>query len=391
MKKAFLCLATAFLAASGAMAQVVVKTGAGDLSLRLIGRTNLDYGRYFSHSDNFNYGFKMNDTRLGVLANFDEKWSAKIEICYANKAVSFRDLWVGYKINDKMSLTAGNHFQPFGAKILGLGYKFIEDAQADYAICPARKVGLSYAFVTNPFMATAGIYSDGNVDAPAANQGYSVAAKLIGRPICKDSSVLHIGVAGMYTDNKNAYDFKVVQPETFIGGKQLIDYKSEVANTININRAEAELIWILKRFYFETHYLTGYSNLIGDENFQTQGGYAQASFLLIGKKQNYNKRTGLAANASPKNLELLARVNMLNMDEFSTNTVREVTNDEGVVERENITTITPEQKELDFTLGLNYFFNKNLNARLNYTVSKVECGENEFTNNAIQARLQFSF
>ena len=79
MKKAFLCLATAFLAASGAMAQVVVKTGAGDLSLRLIGRTNLDYGRYFSHSDNFNYGFKMNDTRLGVLANFDEKWSAKIE------------------------------------------------------------------------------------------------------------------------------------------------------------------------------------------------------------------------------------------------------------------------------------------------------------------------
>lgn len=391
MKKAFLCLATALMAASGAMAQVVVKTGAGDLSLRLIGRTNLDYGRYFSHCDNYDYGFKMNDTRLGVLANFDEKWSAKIEVCYANKAISFRDLWVGYKINDKMSLTAGNHFQPFGAKILGLGYKFIEDAQADYAICPSRKVGLSYAFVTNPFMATAGIYSAGNVDAPAANQGYSAAAKLIGRPICKDSSVLHIGVAGMYTDNKSSETFKVIQPETFTGSKSLVAYTSDINNTININRAEAELIWILKRFYFETHYLTAFSNLIGDENFQTQGAYAQASFLLIGKKQNYNKRTGLAANASPKNLELLARVNMLNMDEFTTTTVKDVVNDEGEVVKENVSTLNPEQKEMDFTLGLNYFFNKNLNARLNYTVSKVEKGENEFTNNAIQARLQFSF
>ena len=151
------------------------------------------------------------------------------------------------------------------------------------------------------------------------------------------------------------------------------------------------MIWILKRFYFETHYLTAFSNLIGDENFQTQGAYAQASFLLIGKKQNYNKRTGLAANASPMNLELLARVNMLNMDEFTTTTVKDVVNDEGEVVKENVSTLNPEQKEMDFTLGLNYFFNKNLNARLNYTVSKVEKGEDEFTNNAIQARLQFSF
>lgn len=391
MKKALLSLAALFMAASSAMAQVVVKTNAGDLSLRLIGRTNLDYGRYFSECDHYDYGFKMNDTRLGVIANFDERWSAKAEICYANKAISFRDLWIGFKINDKMSLTAGNHFQPFGAKILGLGYKFIEDAQADYAICPARKVGLSYAFVTNPFMATAGIYSDGNIDAPAANQGYSAAAKLIARPICKDSSVLHIGVAGMYTDNKNDYGYKVVQPETFIGGKSLISYNSAAANTININRAEAELIWILKRFYFETHYLTAFSNLIGEDNFQTQGGYAQASFLLIGKKQNYNKRTGLAANASPKNLEVLARVNTLKMDELTSTSFEDVEIDGEIFNQKVETVLSPESKELDFTLGLNYFFNKNLNARLNYTVSKVEKGDDEFTNNAIQARLQFSF
>lgn len=382
MKKALLGIAALAMAASSAMAQVVVKTNSGDLSLRLIGRTNLDYGRYINHSDALDYGFKMNDTRLGVIANFDQNWSAKAEICYANKAISFRDLWIGYKINDKMSLTGGNHFQPFGAKILGLGYKFIEDAQADYAICPSRKIGISYDYTTNPFKATAGIYSDGNIDAPAANQGYSVAAKLIARPICQDSSVLHFGVAGMYTDNKSSYAFKTVQPETFIGGRTLSTYTADVNNTININRLEAEMIYIIKRFYFETHYLDAMSNLIGDDNFHTKGGYAQASFLLIGNKQNYNKKTGLAANASPKNLEILARIDRLNMDAYAATSVV----DDEVVSRK-----VDDQNVTDFTLGLNYFFNKNLNARLNYTVAKVEQGDAERTNNAVQARLQFSF
>ena len=388
MKKTLLSLAAFAFAATSAMAQVVVKTNSGDLSLRLIGRTNLDYGRYITHSDGHDYGFKMNDTRLGVVANFDEKWSAKAEICYANKAISFRDLWIGFKINDKMSLTGGNHFQPFGAKILGLGYKFIEDAQADYAICPSRKIGISYDYTTNPFKATAGIYSDANTDvlggANGINQGYSVAAKLIGRPICGDSSVLHIGVAGMYTDVANDYTYGINQPETF-NSRSILKYASPVASTININRGEAELIYIIKRFYFETHYLTAFSNMVdGLDNIKMNGGYAQASFLLIGNKQNYNKKTGLAANASPKNLEVLARIDRLKFDEQKSTTT---------IDNETIENVVPEQSVTDFTLGLNYFFNKNLNARLNYTVSKVEMGDGdaESTQNAIQARLQFSF
>lgn len=388
MKKTLLSLAAFAMAATGAMAQVVVKSNAGDLSLRLIGRTNLDYGRYFSqnYTDDA-YGVKMNDTRLGVIANFDEKWSAKAEICYANKAISFRDLWIGFKINDKMSLTGGNHFQPFGAKILGLGYKFIEDAPADYAICPSRKIGVSYDYTTNPFKATAGIFSDANIDALAPNQGYSVTAKLIGRPICGDSSVLHFGVAGMYTDVANDYTYAVPQAETAVGTR-LASFTSPVNRTININRGEAEIIYIIKRFYFETHYLTAVSNMMeSDDNFKMQGAYAQASFLLIGNKQNYNKKTGLAANASPKNLEVLARIDHVNMDECDYTAIK--------TDAAGVTTATPatapERKVTDFTLGLNYFFNKNLNARLNYTVSKTEVGDDEMTNNNIQARLQFSF
>lgn len=387
MKKLLLSLAAFALTATASMAQVSLKSNNGDFSLRFIGRTNLDYGRFISHSDEKDYGFRMNDTRLGVQASFDQKWSAKAEICYQNSAISFRDLWIGYQINDKMSLKGGNHFQPFGAKTLGLAYKFIEDAQADYAICPSRKIGISWNYVTNPILLQAGVYSDGNVDKLTVNQGYSVAAKIIGRPICNDTTVLHFGAAGMYTDVANDYSYTVKQAETF-ANHSLMSFKSLEDHTSNINRGEFEVIFLHKRFYFESHYLTAFSNLDYEDNFQTNGFYAQASFLLIGQQQNYNKKTGLAQNASPKNLELLARVNYLKMDE--TNYLKDVVDEEtnNIVYKE---TVSPDEKEIDFTLGLNYFFNKNLNARLNYTVSKTDINGDEHTNNAIQARMQFSF
>lgn len=356
------------------------------MNFRLIGRTNLDYGRYIIHSDEPTYGVQVNDTRLGFIASFDKKWTAKTEICFDNRAISFRDLWIGYAINKEMSVTAGNHFQPFGAKTLGLNYKFIEDAQADYAICPSRKIGVSYDYTTNLFKGTAGLYSDANIDnlggASDENQGYSVSAKAIVRPICGDSTVLHFGVAGMYTDVANDYAFSVRQPETF-NEKTLLTVTAPNLLASNINRGEAEVIFIHRRFYAEAHYLTAFVNVPENyDNIKMNGGYAQASFLLIGEQQNYNKKTALATNASPKNLEILFRADYLSIDEHGI--LGEVDG-------------APATKVADFTVGLNYFFNKHLNARLNYTVSNV-CVENNYggddfenTNNAIQARLQFAF
>ena len=362
-----LLFAIACLTTMTVQAQVVVKTEKGDLGLRLIGRTNLDYGRYLDNEQD--YGVRMSDTRLGIQATFDTVWSAKAEICYDKKAISFRDLWIGYQINESMYLKGGNHFQPFGAKILGLAYKFVQDAPADYAICPSRKVGVSYGFISKPFLGTAGLYSDGNVDAFEMNDGFSVSAKAIVRPVLTDNTVLHIGAAGMYTKSNNGSTYKGVMPNS-LDTKSLIlsdscSNKYKATDIINVNRMEIEAIFIYKKLYAEGHYLQAYNNLIGDNNFKAEGYYAQASYLILGNQQNYNKKTGLAQNASPKNLEILARFDHLELDN--------------------------EEKMNDVTIGANYFFNKNLNARLNYIYAKSEVEDKDYTNNMIQARLQFSF
>lgn len=361
MKTLKTLVAVAMLAlATLAQAQIVVKTDAGDFKLRLIGRTNLDMGTYLTdHLDNRN-GVSLNDTRLGVQATFDDVWSAKIEIRYSEKAISFRDLWIGYKINDKNSLKAGNFFQPFGSKILGLNYRFVENASADNAFCPNRKMGLAWSYVSDPFNLTAGIFTDGDVDGKNMDQGYSLTAKAIARPIIDDKTILHIGAAPMFTKSPNSVTFKGTMPTTIASHSFITTPKME---TDNVFRSEIEAIFISGKFYAEARYLMAKTSCDNEDNdIFGQGFFAQASFLLKGDQQKYNKSTGLAAPPAPKSLEVLARVSHVDLDIYG--------------------------KMTDVTIGLNYYFNKNVNVKANYVACAVKDAD---THHLAQMRLQFSF
>nr|MCR5455608.1 OprO/OprP family phosphate-selective porin [Bacteroidales bacterium] len=119
-------IAAAFAALSyQAQAQITVVPENDQFSLKLIGRTNLDFGTYFNrtdpeagHPDN---GVAVYDTRLGVTGKFLEKWDYKIELCFAYSkdpadatTISFRDVFVKYNFNKNHHIQAGNVFMPFG-------------------------------------------------------------------------------------------------------------------------------------------------------------------------------------------------------------------------------------------------------------------------------------
>ena len=136
----------------------------------------------------------------------------------------------------------------------------------------------------------------------------------------------------------------------------------------NYGRYEIEAIFITGRFYSEVHYMGMNANTPGEDNFKINGFYGQASFLVIGDQAKYNKKTGLAAAPAPKSLEVLARVSRSNIQEDAHLT--------------------------DFTIGANYFINKNLNFKLNFihSVSSIDNSNAEdMTYNWLQGRLQFSF
>ncbi len=376
LKKTFLATAIAAMAITQSHAQITITPENDDFSLKLIGRTNIDAGTYFNRyaTDHVDNGIAINDTRLGVMGSFLKNWDYKIEICFDKKAISFRDVFIKYNFNSKHHLQFGNVFMGYGLKPLGLAYKFIDDATVDNTLCPARKIGLVYLLTTDHFNFNGGVYSDGNIDNGNSkfDQGVILSAKAIYRPIIDETTVLHIGVAPMYTNSPNAATFTGVFPETFTTAGNtpryiLHDGSNGAAVSFDgthYSRYEAELIFIQQKFLFETHY-QGASFELNNNRYHVGGILAQCSYLLIGDQQNYNKKTGLCQNASPRNLEILARYDYLDL------------NDGG--------------NQGDLTIGVNYFFTKHFNMKLNYGVVQEHHGDYHKTYNAVQVRAQFSF
>jgi len=388
MKKIIL-FACAVVMASTSFAQVTVPTKNGDFNLRLIGRTNIDFGTNVAGDgknahDHYTNGAALTDTRLGISATFAENWYAKMELSYDKKALSFKDVYVGYKFNSKHALQIGNFWEPYSNKPMGtLNWRFIGDASIDILSVNSRRLGIGYMYTTDPVNITLGAFSDGSADAKALNQGYALAGKVVFRPILNEDdnkkieSVLHLGIAANYTNSPVEYTLSSSLPYAFEsrGFGALTAFK---ATPKSIARYEGEFIYIKKKWYVEGHYLSNYFNLAG-KDFFAQGASLQGSYLLIGNQQNYDKKTGWAKIPAPKSLELLARVDFLDM-----NFGKKV---------EKISFFSFGQS-CDVTVGLNYYFNKYVNAKLNYIYGKSFV-ENDTVDepryHAIVGRLQFSF
>lgn len=371
--KLLLTLVFAFIA-NVALAQVSIKTDAGDFKLTFKGRTHFDaavFGGDLGKTEAGNHynAVQMNDTRFGFIASFDEKWSAKAEMCYANGGVTFRDLYIGYKIDDKSNIQAGNFWMPFGYKVLGPAYRFVENSSLDNTINGiSRKIGVAYNYNSDPLKLTFGIFSDGSVDAAKqTNKGYNIAAKAIFRPILDQNTVLHIGVAPLFTHTPNTVNFNTTAP-TPTKSISLASNSFTDDEQYNVFRGEIETIFISGKVYVEGRYQHANVNTPGDQNFKVGGFYLQSGFLLIGDQQNYNKANAYATNLSPKNLELTARYAHVahNMGE----------------DNEQITN--------DVTVGLNYAFNKYLMTKLNWAHGQLK--DVDVANyNFVHLRFQFVF
>ncbi len=151
---------------------------------------------------------------------------------------------------------------------------------------------------------------------------------------------------------------------------------AEVADAINQWKFGADLILIYDGFYFQSEYSAIKLNRkTAVHNYVSDGIYAQAGLLLLGdKKYNYDNIQGWVPNPNPKNLELLLRYNITDLND----------RDAAVMGG----------KLKDLTIGANYFINKYVAVRLNFTHAKVD-GNGHYgvaeKFNYIQGRFQLNF
>lgn len=353
-------------------AQNFVVSETNGFEWRLMGRVFFDAGAFFNDKTDLGNGVQINDLRLGTQIRFLQHWNVKMELGYGDEKVSIKDIYINYKTGNH-NIRLGYYHEPFGIDRIGsTNFKFIETASADKTFGSNRKLGVCYLYNQTYFNFMGGVFSDGNPGkANQLNQGYTLSTKFIGRPVVGDGRLLHLAIAPRFSSHGDQIEFKGGVPTTLLSGADNRFVLADVTQVINQWKMEVEVIGIYRKWYLEGHYLMVHVNRAGVPNYNGQGGYIQGGYMILGEKQNYNPVTGMVANPVPKSLEVLCRYNRTNL------------NDAGIIGG----------KLSDLSLGMNYFINKYIVARLNYVHVMVSHdapgGVDDF--DLVQGRIQFSF
>ncbi len=364
------CVFLSFILGRQAFAQEFVRGGKADFHWRLIGRVFFDGGVFTR--DSSVTSFQVNDLRLGTVIRFMDDWEAKLELAYGDSKISLKDVFLNYG-RENYAIRLGYHFEPFGnARVGTANYRFITDAASDKALGNKRKLGISYSYNHRFINIMAGVFSDGDIEkAKPLNQGYSLAAKFVGRPLMKDKRLIHIGIAPRFNSSSQEVAFSCGSPTDLLSKKDNTLVEASVGQVIDQWKLDLELILLYDKWYFQGQYFGAYVNRFAASNYQAKGGYAQVGYMILGAKHNYNPVTGMIVNPAPKSLEILVRYDNVNLND-------------GEVRGGRMS---------DISLGMNYFINKFVAAKINYTRmmpgETAIGGANGF--DVVQGRIQFNF
>lgn len=361
-------------------AQAFVQSSGDVLKWRLTGRALFDAAFFHSDSTRLGNGVAIGDVRLGGLVHFLQDWTGKIDVGFAHNKVGLKDTYIAYT-RDKHQWKAGYYFEPFGTEIQEptTGYRFMNMSVTSTSFGDKRKVGVSYRYTAHDITAVGGFFGDTELESSKnMDGGYTFAAQLIGRPVYDEEKLVHIGVSARFSkpdqEKKDKLTYKAGAPSYVFHKEKNVFLKADVTRTINQWRTGADLIVFFKELYFQSEYLVAHVNRFGGKNYTGQGVYTQIGYLLGGNKQyKYNRTMGMVENPDPKNVELLLRYNITDLNDHRA----------GICGG----------RAQDITVGVNYFFNKYVIAKLNYTFMFTDRyavnGKEDVE--YVQARLQLKF
>ena len=391
---------------------LVFKSTKSDYKLWLDTRVNIDGATFFGPGEDLEpigNGVSIRRARFAVKAQVFKNWYGEVDMDMADGAFELKDAIIRYDGIPNLQIQMGN-FKEFiltQRNTSSRNLTLIERPFIASALTPSRSIGINFKYSVPFVWASAGYFfqevksseelglvQDNNKDM-GINPGSSINAKLALRPITKLHSGLIFSGAYSYRTPKSSSSLYDYEEEEYEYG---VRYSSRATTSINRKKyldtngipAENEQIYngeILayhNGFRFEAAYQGTTVKVDGarkdeinefitdeandgdaDEAFEDKdflafdnsnknfyGYYVQASYLLFGGKNRYdaggNKMTRPTRGQDWGDIEVVGRFDHLNLNTGTT------TND------------IMGGSAYAYTLGLNYYINRQVKFMLNY-------------------------
>lgn len=313
-------------------------------------------------------------------------------------------------------------------------YHFISRAGAANALGEGRELGITYKFTNDKFMAYQGVTTENQYNKIESGfNGIVLSGRYQYRPINDGTQTLMIGgniryqhVGGGVTENNVLKKtIKLGQSmETFVDEDERF-VSCELPWAENVLDAGAEALYHNDKLFVRGEYLYKHvtkkrdsktlfdasnnnidtwgtldawitANPLRSNNFH--GGYVEAGYMIFGNPYKFDSRNGTLKGLSGRSLEIVGRFNYTGLNDINAGEYYSAGRDQ----------YYPDDMMADYpyksssvgggavrswTLGVNYSFNRFVQAMLDYTYSNLSKDKYAYDKNfhMVQARVQFVF
>ena len=365
-KKLAAGLLFAFFVNAGYSQSLEIKTGNAEdekIKVSMGGRLVFDGAVYYDDKTPLGNGVTVSDTRLTTKMDY-KKWNVKIDVGFNDKKVNTKDLHLQYNISESSWVKLGYYGEQFGLENWegSAWQKFMTPAVSTQAFGTGRQVGITYVNWNDKFYYGGGIFSDNDAlsNTKEGNQGYSFISKTSYAPLNKNGNLIHFGVSGEYrTGNRNGLDEnnKTERIMTYSSGLDTrVDKKKPIDFTLdqvkNQWRFVTELVLTSGPVFVQGEYFALHTNRkTGFHSYDAGGFYLESGLLLLGDKTyRYNLEDRRLKRPKDKTLELVARYNYTDLND-------------GIYGTE----VLKGGRVSDVTAGFNYYLNKYIGFKFNYS------------------------
>lgn len=357
------------------------------VEIKSVGRIHFDGGVLGAnnyHSE-FVSGIALADFRAGLMMRYGQ-WKSKIEMGYANQALSVKDVFIEYDFNKHTLLRGGYFLHQFGMQsVFGASAKIsMEEPLSNSAFYNNRLVGLMLMHQKDKFFGTLSLFAENEAMKKSADktgsQGMGMMSRLLYRLHREEGNIFHLGISGAFetprynkeaTLNHSSYILKTYFPTRIA---RVAAQEATINNATFLYKFSPELLVAKGRWGLEAqYYYLNANRKSGFEAFDASGAYAMVRTIIKGKLYAYADADAVMATPKAGAMELVAGYNYTDLSNTKAGILGGRLN--------------------DYSLTFNYYINKYViwRVRTSYTSVGYRADKENTNLGLIETRLQIKF
>lgn len=357
------------------------------VEIKSVGRIHFDGGVLGANNyhNQFVSGVALADFRAGLVMRYGQ-WKSKIEMGYANQALSVKDVFIEYDF-DKHTLLRGGYFlHQFGMQsVFGASAKIaMEEPLSNSAFYNSRLLGLMLQHQKDKFFGTLSLFAENEAIKQSTDktgsQGMGMMSRLLYRLHREEGNIFHVGISGAFETprynkdaalNHSSYILKTSFPTRIA---RVTAQEATINNATFLYKFSPELLLAKGHWGLEAqYYYLNVNRKNGFEAFDASGAYAMVRAIIKGSPYAYVNADGVMATPKAGAMELVAGYNYTDLSNSKAGILGGRLN--------------------DYSLTFNYYINKYVIWRVRTSYTSVGYHRDRENTNLglIETRLQIKF